>query len=134
VTDEAGLTVQVTPVGAPAVVWVASQDLDHIVLRSAKDVMVHYFAQGFRRAYKDLQSIADGDEYRPLSPDQTIPAPLSAEAKSRLIQNGTYNPDGTVNMATAERMGWAQKWRDDAAQAKADHEKAAQEAAASVRR
>ena len=26
--------------------------------------------------------------------------------------NRTYNADGTVNMATAERMGWAKEWRD----------------------
>jgi hypothetical protein len=134
VTDEGGLTVQVTPVGAPAVVWVASQDLDQIVLRSAKDVTVHYLAQGFRRAYKDWEVIADGQEYRPNSPDQKIPDVLSAEAKRRLIQNGTYSPDGTVNMATAERLGWAQKWRDDEAQAKAAQEKAAREGAAAARR
>ncbi|MFI5197317.1 MAG: hypothetical protein ACHQJD_01740 [Thermoanaerobaculia bacterium] len=130
VTDEAGLTVQVTPVGAPAVVWVASQDLDQIVLRSTKDVTVHYFAQGFRRAYKDLEVIADGQEYRPNSPDQTIPTPLSAEAKSRLIQNGTYNPDGTVNMATAERLGWAQQWREQAAAAAAASKRTAATAGA----
>jgi hypothetical protein len=134
VTDEGGLTVQVTPVGAPAVVWVASQDLDQIVLRSANDVTVHYFAQGFRRAYKDLQVIVEGREYQPNSPDQKIPTVFSAEAKRRLIQNGTYNPDGTVNMATAERMGWAQQWREQAAAAAAASEKAAAAAAAGLRK
>lgn len=119
VSDEEGLTIQVTPVGSPAVVWVESQDLDKIVLRSAKDVKVHYLAQGFRRAYKDWEVIAEGQEYRPSSPDAKMPEVFSADAKRRLIQNGTYNTDGTVNMRTAERMGWAQKWHDDLVAAKA---------------
>jgi len=57
-----------------------------------------------------------------------MPSWLTEEAKHRLISNGTYNPDGTVNRSTAERLGWAQKWRDDEASAKA-----AQEAAAAKR-
>ena len=52
-------------------------------------------------------------------------ASLPEELKRRLVANGTYNPDGTVNMSTAERLGWAQKWRDDEAK-----QKAAQQAAA----
>ena len=46
-------------------------------------------------------------------------AAFSEEAKARLIANGTYNADGTVNMTTAERLGWAQKWRERAAAAAA---------------
>jgi hypothetical protein len=119
VTDADGLTVQVTPVGAPAVVWVASQDLNQIVLNSRNDVKVHYLAQGVRKAYKDFQAIENGQEFQPFSPDSTIPSYLSAEAKSRLIQNGTYNMDGTVNMKTAERLGWTQMWREEAARVRA---------------
>lgn len=29
-----------------------------------------------------------------------------------LISNGTYREDGTVNMETAERMGWTKTWAD----------------------
>jgi hypothetical protein len=119
VTDEGGLTIQATPVGTPAIVWVESQDLDQIVLRSEKNVTVHYLVQGVRRAYKDWQVVADGVEYKPHSPHETMPAYLSEEAKKRLIANGTYNADGTVNMNTAERLGWAQTWREEAATAAA---------------
>jgi hypothetical protein len=28
----------------------------------------------------------------------------------RLIQNGTYNADGSVNMAIAVREGWTKAW------------------------
>ena len=34
-----------------------------------------------------------------------------ASTKSRLIANGTYNADGTVNMDTAKRLGWTEKWK-----------------------
>jgi hypothetical protein len=27
-----------------------------------------------------------------------------------MIQNGTLNPDGTVNMETARRLGWDKEW------------------------
>jgi hypothetical protein len=119
VTDEEGLTVQLTPVGALATLAVISQDLDRIVVRSSKDVTFHYLAQGVRRAFKDHQAIADGPEFRPASATERMPLYLTEEAKRRLIANGTYNPDGTVNMETAERLGWTKAWKDREEQAKA---------------
>jgi hypothetical protein len=124
VTAEEGLTVQLTPVGEFAQMAVFSQDLSQIVVRSTREVTFHYLVQGVRRAFKDWQVLAEGQEFRPASPDQKMPSWLTEEAKSRLISNGTYDSDGTVNMNTAERLGWAQKWRDEASA------KAAQEAAA----
>ena len=124
VTAEEGLTVQLTPVGEFAQMAVFSQDLSQIVVRSTREVTFHYLVQGVRRAFKDWQVVAEGQEFRPASPDQKMPSWLTEEAKSRLISNGTYDSDGTVNMSTAERLGWAQKWRDEASA------KAAQEAAA----
>jgi len=46
------------------------------------------------------------------SADARMPEGLSLEEKRRLIANGTYNPDGTVNMATAERVGWTRTWQE----------------------
>jgi hypothetical protein len=122
VTAEEGMTVHVTTVGGPGQTWVESYDLDRIVVRSNRDVKFHYLVQGFRKAYKDFQPVSDGAEFRPQSPADTMPAYLSEEAKRRLVANGTYNADGTVNMNTAERLGWARAWRDQeaAAAAKAD--------------
>jgi len=76
--------------------------------------------------------IVDGG-YMPESPEQRLPRYFSEEQKRRLIANGTYNADGTVNMATAERVGWTKIW----AQAEAERETAvaqAREAAAARRR
>ena len=54
-----------------------------------------------------------------------MPLYLTEEARRRLIANGTYNADGTVNMATAERLGWTKMWADREAAAQEAHRKAA---------
>jgi hypothetical protein len=46
----------------------------------------------------------------PKSADATLPLYLSPEQKRRLIQNGTYRADGTVNVETAKRLGWDRAW------------------------
>jgi len=121
VTDDNGLTVQLTPVGPLTTISVESEDLNRIVVLSSQDVTFHYLVQGVRRAYKDFQPLAKGYEFMPLSAEARMPDYLTEEAKRRLIANGTYNADGTVNMETAERAGWTKIW--------ADREAAAQEAA-----
>jgi hypothetical protein len=110
VTDEEGLTVQLTAVGAPASMYVESQDLNQIVVRSSRDVTFHYLVQGIRPAHKNFQPIVDGREYVPAEEGGKMPEGWTEWAKQRLIQNGTYNPDGTVNMKTAERLGWTKLW------------------------
>ncbi len=112
VTDEEGLTVQVTTVGSGAHSWVESESLDRIVVRSSADTKLHYLVQGVRKAYRDFQPVVPGDEFMPRSPEDTLPLWLSEEGRRRLVSNGTFHPDGTVNMETAERSGWAQRWRE----------------------
>src|SRR5262249_15484783 len=102
--------------------YIVSEDLNQIVVGSDRDVKVHYMVNVIRKAFKDHQAIENGSEFMPRSASQTMPAYLTAEAKRRLIANGTYNEDGTVNMATAERVGWTRIW--------ADREQAAKESAA----
>jgi len=112
VTDEEGLTVQLTTVGSGAHAWVESESLERIVVRSSADTKLHYLVQGVRKAYRDFQPVAPGDEFMPRSPEDTLPLWLSEEGRRRLVSNGTFHADGTVNMETAERAGWAQRWRE----------------------
>jgi hypothetical protein len=112
VTDEEGITAQVTATGRTRI-WVESEDLNQIVVRSDDDVRFHYLVQGIRRAFKGFEPIVEGEEFAPSSPKDVMAAGLPEESKKRLIANGTYNADGTVNMTTAERLGWAQKWREE---------------------
>jgi hypothetical protein len=132
VTDESGLTVQLTPIGDLATVAVISQDLNRIVVRSSKDVAFHYLVQGVRRAFKDFQPVQTRYEFMPDSPDARIPLYLTEEAKHRLIANGTYTADGTVNMETAERLGWTKMWAEREARARAAAQEA-QKAARAIR-
>jgi len=129
VTSEEGLTVQLTPVGPLAMMSVESQDLHQIVVRSSRDVTFHYRVEGLRRAFKDLQPVQTGNEFMPASADATIPRYLTEEARKRLIANGTYNADGTVNMGTAQRLGWTRAWEMQAEEARAQAESAQERAA-----
>ncbi len=113
VTDGDGLTVQITPIGADfTMTTVVSANLDQITFRGSHDVEFYYIVHGIRKAYKDWQAIADGSEFVPRFPTDRMPTSLSEEARHRLIQNGTYNTDGSVNMATAAREGWTRAWAD----------------------
>ena len=111
VTDENDLSVQATAIGKLASFAVERLDLNEIVLACSRNVEAFVTVNGIRRAFKDHQPVAAGSEFVPESAAGTIPASLPEEARRRLIANGTYNPDGTVNMETAERLGWKQAWR-----------------------
>ena len=119
VTDPEGLTVQLTPVGAPATMYVVTEDLNQIVVRSSRDVKFHYLVQGIRPAYKDFKPVQEMSAYLPQTADGKMMQGWSEWTRRRLIANGTYNPDGTINMETAERVGWTKMWADREARARA---------------
>jgi hypothetical protein len=112
VTDEEGLTVQITPIGEMATYAVARVGLDEILVRGSKDVEFFYTVNGVRQAFNDWEVITESADYMPRSADARMPEGFSPEQKRRLIANGTYNEDGTVNLQTAERLGWARTWKE----------------------
>jgi len=113
VTDEEGLSVQITPIGSMASVAVLRADLNEILVQASRNVEFYYTVNGIRRTFKELAGnpIAPAaEEYRPLSADATLPDHLAPLQKQWLIQNGTYTAEGKVNMETAQRMGWDRIW------------------------
>jgi hypothetical protein len=115
VTDSEGLTVQLTPVGAPASMYVVSEDLNQIVVHSNRDVKFHYMVNGVRASFKDHQPIASSlGVFTPLSAESTMSTAFSPEQRKRLIANGTYNADGTANLETARKLGWNSLWEHPA--------------------
>ncbi|HEU5250098.1 MAG TPA: hypothetical protein VFW15_08925, partial [Thermoanaerobaculia bacterium] len=115
VTNEEGLTVQITPIGGMASFAVMKADLNEILVQSSRSVEFYYLVQGIRRTHKHLTSpIGEGSEYKPESAEATMPRYLTEGQKQLLIQNGTYNADGTVNMETARRLGWDRIWAERA--------------------
>jgi hypothetical protein len=119
VTDSEGLSIQVTPIGDFASVAVLRIELDQIVVKASRNVEFFYTVNGVRKTHKDLKPIGPGSEFRPRSADGRIPAYLTEGQKAMLISNGTYRADGSVNMETAERMGWTKVWADREAQEQA---------------
>jgi hypothetical protein len=114
VTDEQGLSIQVTPIGQMATFAVERIGLDEIVVRGSRNVEFFYMVNGVRRAFKDHQPISDainGGEFMPSNADARMPA-YPEELKRRLVQNGTYNADGTVNLQTAHSAGWDRIWEE----------------------
>ncbi|MBK8598023.1 MAG: hypothetical protein IPN83_21075 [Holophagales bacterium] len=112
VTDEEGLTVQVTPIGRAAAFGVTRIGLDSIEVESTRDGEFSYLVQGVRKTFKDWQVVVEGDEFRPESASSTIPGYLSERQKRSLIESGVYNEDGTVNLNTARRLGWDRVWAE----------------------
>jgi hypothetical protein len=113
VTDPESLSIQVTPIGEMASFAVMRIGLDGIVVKGSRDVEFFYLVNGVRRAYNHWNPIQENEKFFvPESPDAKLPRYLSEEERGRLISNGTYNADGTVNMETAERLGWAKAWKD----------------------
>jgi hypothetical protein len=110
VTDSEGLSVQVTPIGEMASVAVVQIGLDRIVVKGSRNVEFFYTVNGVRRTFRDAKAISRGYEFVPPKPDAKVPLYLSDEQKRSLIANGTYRPDGTVNMETAKRLGWDKRW------------------------
>ncbi len=109
VGDEEGLTIQVTPIGRMASFAVVSADLNQIVVRGSADVDFYYLVNGVRKAFKDYDPIKENRFFGRRRDERMVDA-LSPEQKRRLIANGTYNPDGTVDVETARRLGWDKAW------------------------
>ena len=112
VTADDGVTVQLTAIGAAANLYIESQDLNSIVVRSNKDVSFHYQVNGVRHGYQSFQPVVESGIYTPERPDSKIPGYLSEAQKASLISNGTYRPDGTVNTDTAKALQWDKAWED----------------------
>ncbi len=110
VTDPEGLTVQITPIGEMASFAVVRMGLDRILVKSSRDVEFSYLVQGVRASFKDTQSIIRDGTFIPQSAGGRLPNSLSDRQKRTLVENGTYNPDGTINMETARRLGWDKVW------------------------
>ena len=120
VTDADGLSIQVTPIGEMASVAVVQIDLNEIVVKASRNVEFFYTVNGVRKGYGDFSPIVETSFFAPRSADYRMPEALSSEAKRKLIANGTYHADGTVNLDTAKRLGWSEKWKGSAAAPKKD--------------
>lgn len=116
VSEPDELTVQLTAVGAPAAMWIESQDLNEIVVRSNVDVTFHYMVNGIRRGFRDIELVRENFEYRPTERGVPYGNQFPEDLRQILVDNGILNPDFTVNEATAASLGWELREADADAQ------------------
>jgi hypothetical protein len=110
VTEPDSLSIQLTPIGRNATLWVTDLNLDQIAVQGSRDVEFFYTVNGIRRDYGGFQAIAQSSEFVPESATVRLPESLPAAAKRNLVTNGTYNADGAVNLETAQRLEWPRIW------------------------
>ena len=106
VTEPEGLTVQLTAVGALALLAVESRSLDAVVVRSDRDVEFDYLVQGVRRGFADFETIGPNRSFVPSYRDIPFGTQFPAGLQRVLIENGILNEDLTPNAETAARLGW----------------------------
>jgi hypothetical protein len=107
ITDQDGLSVQITPIGAMATVAVVSVDLNQVVVQSSRNVEFFYTVNGIRKAFKNHNPVEENLVFRPDSAGgHNILPDLTPAAREAMIKNGTLHPDGTWNAETADKLGW----------------------------
>ena len=106
VTDTEGLTVQLTSVGAPAMLWVETEGLQQIVVRGDEDCTFHYQVNGVRRGYTDFEPIRSNVMFVPEKRGVAFGEYLAPEVRQMLVTNGTLKADFTPDEETAREMGW----------------------------
>jgi hypothetical protein len=116
VTDEAGITAVVSPVGELAMLAVVHQSLSEIEVQGSADVEFNYIVNGVRSGYAGQPALGRNFDFVPRFNDAKWSEKMTAETIRRLKSNGTLNPDGSINSETARRLGWDQqpKWNTPA--------------------
>jgi hypothetical protein len=97
-----------------AVLAVISRSLEGIVVRGSKDVEFDYMVNGVRVTVPRLEPIEENRFFVPRNAhDPALTRPLDPEVRSRLVRSGILNPDGTISLETAHRLGWddQERWK-----------------------
>ncbi|MFT5052077.1 MAG: hypothetical protein ACI8QZ_003509 [Chlamydiales bacterium] len=106
VSIEDGMTVQLTPIGAPALLWIESRNLNQIIVRSSQDVEFDYTVNGVRRGFEQVTVMTENHSFVPESIDLPFGTEYPDSYRDIMVQSGILNPDYTPNEATAAQMGW----------------------------
>jgi hypothetical protein len=106
VTDESSITVQLTPVGAPALLCVLEQSRERIVVGSTSDVRFHYHVHGVRRGFVEYEPYLPNSAFQPEQRGVPFGGQWPKALRDILVKNGVLNADYTPNEATAARLGW----------------------------
>lgn len=106
VTEASSITVQLTPIGAPALLYVVEKGRERIVVGGTADVAFDYQVNGVRRGFARYEPYLTSDAFRPEQRGVPFGGQWPQELRDILVQNGILNADYTPNEATASRLGW----------------------------
>ena len=116
VAAEAGITAQVTPVEDCRGIFVTEKSPGRIVVREmqggASNARFDYLVMGVRLGCEEHEAIREAKRVQPDGHvsqeeyEERMARPENRRAQELLIQNGTLNADGTINLDTAEALGW----------------------------
>jgi hypothetical protein len=106
VTDADTITVQLTPIGGPALLYVIEQSRERIVVGGTNDVRFHYHVNGVRRGFADYEPYLPNSAFKPEQRGVPFGTQYPKALRDILVQNGILNADYTPNEATAARLGW----------------------------
>ena len=106
VSENEGVTVQVTAMGPNAGLWVEAKGLDQVVVRGNGEVEFDYFVNGVRRGFADLKLIRENHAYVPELRGVPYGTQYRPGHRRILVENGILNADFTPNEQTAASMEW----------------------------
>jgi len=114
-SEEEGVTVQLTPIGALAILAVESRSAEEIVVLGSEDVEFNYMVNGVRRGFAGLETIIENHSFVPEPSEWDRPAfnQFRPAYRQLLVDNGILNADFTPNLETAERLGWVHNREED---------------------
>jgi hypothetical protein len=110
VTEEEGITVQVTPIRSFARLSTWEVSRDRIVVRGQEDCAFAYLVNGVRRGFAKYEPYIPNTAFQPGVKGVPFGTQYPKALRDILVKNGVLNPDYTPNEATAARLGW--KLRD----------------------
>ena len=100
------LTVQLTPISAPALLWIESKNLHQIVVRCDEDVEFDYTVNGIRRGFEEARVFAQNTSFVPEVRGEPYGTQYPDSYRDILVESGILNADYTPNEALAQQLGW----------------------------
>ncbi len=107
VSEDTGITVQVTPIRSLARIGIWEKSRERIVVVGDDDCTFDYFVNGVRRGFADVPLRTDNRAFRPTVRGVPFGQQYPPAVRQILVDNGTLNPDFTPNEHTAARLGWS---------------------------
>ena len=106
VTEEAGITVQLTPLRSFARLAVFEVGRERIVVRGTEDCEFSYLVNGVRRGFAEHRPFVPNELFRPHVAGVPFGGHLPRGVRDLLVANGILDADYTPNLRTAARLGW----------------------------